>query len=53
MKKEEVKERISISLSPQVLKELDDYCSKTKPVKTDRSPVIELAIKEYLGREKR
>ncbi|MDD5253752.1 MAG: hypothetical protein PHG05_01435 [Candidatus Nanoarchaeia archaeon] len=50
MKKEGRKERITISLNPQILKDLDDYCSKTKPLPTDKSPIIEIAIKEYLGK---
>ena len=53
MKKVVKKERISVSLNRQVLEELDVYCSKTKPVPADRSPVVEIAIKEYLAREKK
>ncbi|MBS3085304.1 hypothetical protein J4225_01310 [Candidatus Pacearchaeota archaeon] len=53
MKKGVVKEKITISISPEVLKNLDDYREKIKPVQPDRSPLIEIAIKEYLAREKK
>ncbi|MBS3090115.1 hypothetical protein J4461_04555 [Candidatus Pacearchaeota archaeon] len=51
MKKEGGTERITISITKKTLKELDDYCSKTKPVVTARSPIIELSIQDYLKRE--
>ncbi|MFZ3077437.1 MAG: hypothetical protein WA139_03220 [Candidatus Aenigmatarchaeota archaeon] len=53
MKKEVVKARATISISKQVLKELDEYCSQTKPAPTDRSKVIQISIEEYLKRGKK
>jgi metal-responsive CopG/Arc/MetJ family transcriptional regulator len=53
MKEKVTKGKITISISQEVLKNLDDYRGKIKPVQPDRSPIIEIAIKEYLGREKK
>ena len=48
----EVKEKITISIDKTILKRLDDFCLKTKPVKSNRSPVIEKAISDFLEKEK-
>jgi metal-responsive CopG/Arc/MetJ family transcriptional regulator len=51
MKKEGVKDKITISINKELLIRLDDFCSKTKPVKSNRSPIIEKATEEFLERE--
>jgi len=46
--KKGVKEKITISIDKEILRELDEFCSKTEPVKTKRSPLIEKAIEKFL-----
>jgi len=51
MKKEGVKEKITISINKEILKKLDEFCLRTKPVKSNRSPIIEKAITDFLEKE--
>ena len=49
----ENRKAISLKLPPDLLKDLDTYCSNQQPYNPTRTQVIEEAIRVILGKTKR
>lgn len=46
-----IKKPLSITLTPELFAELEDFCAR-QAVEPNKSRVVELALKEFLDRQK-